>query len=102
MLEVFYLYVAYVCNTSVLKCFCKCFRHMFQVFYLSFFMLQVLHLNVLKVDWVFAHKMYVGSRRECGTPAWPHETQTRADAWMRENGLQLRASGCDCPWTSAC
>jgi hypothetical protein len=33
------------------KRFRKCFRRLFQVFYLSFFcMLQLLHLNVLKVD----------------------------------------------------
>jgi hypothetical protein len=57
-----YLDVAYVSNICkcficmlhifaiVFNCFCKCFRFIFQVFHLSFFMLQVLYLNVLKVD----------------------------------------------------
>ena len=65
MLQVFYLDVAYVCNESVLsrcyvclqwfsnvfRCFCKCFRRMLQVFHLSSFcMLQLLHMDVSKVD----------------------------------------------------
>jgi len=46
--EVFYLDITYICNGF--QVFFKCFRSMFQVFHLSFFMLQVLHLDVSKVD----------------------------------------------------
>jgi len=35
---------------NVFRCFCKCFKRLFQVFYLSFFMLQLLHLDISKVD----------------------------------------------------
>jgi hypothetical protein len=40
MLHMFHTYVASVlsgcciCFTMILKCFCKCFKYMFQVFYL--------------------------------------------------------------------
>ena len=37
-------------------CFRKCFIRLFQVFHLSFFMLQQLHLDILKVDRV----LYMG------------------------------------------
>jgi hypothetical protein len=49
MLQVFYLDVAYVCSDFQVfsGAFFKCFRSMFQVFHC---MLQVLRLNVLKVD----------------------------------------------------
>ena len=51
-LQVFYLNVAYVCNDFQMffRRFCKCFRRLFQVFHVSFFMLQLLHLDVSKVD----------------------------------------------------
>jgi hypothetical protein len=32
----------------IFKCFCKYFRSMFQVFYLSFFCMLALHLNVFE------------------------------------------------------
>jgi hypothetical protein len=60
MLHMFHTYVASVLSercvclqwfSSVFRCFCKCFRYMFQVFHLSsFFMLQMLHPDVSKVD----------------------------------------------------
>jgi hypothetical protein len=34
----------------VFKCFCKCFIRIFQMFHLSFFLSQVLHPNVSKID----------------------------------------------------
>jgi hypothetical protein len=49
MLQVFYLHVACVqWFSSVFRCFCKCFRRMFHLF--SFYTLQVLHLDISKVD----------------------------------------------------
>jgi hypothetical protein len=49
MMQVFYLDVAYVYNGF--KCFCKCFRRMFQIFLFVFErMLQLLHLDVSKLD----------------------------------------------------
>jgi hypothetical protein len=49
MLQVFYLDVAYVCSDFQVfsAVFFKCFRSMFQVFHC---MLQVLCLDILKVD----------------------------------------------------
>jgi hypothetical protein len=73
MLQVFYLDVASVCNgfQEFFRCFCKCFGCIFQVFYLSsFYMLQVLYLNVSIVDRDIAHDMSVGSRR--GREQSPH------------------------------
>ena len=51
-LQVFHQDVVYVCNgfQMFFRRFCKWFRRLFQVFHLSFFMLQLLHLDVLKVD----------------------------------------------------
>ena len=48
--------------------FCKCFRRMFQVFHLSSFcMLQVLYLDVLKVDLDVAYVCTTsGARQGCG------------------------------------
>jgi hypothetical protein len=61
LLPAFHLDVVYV--YSGFKSFCKCFRHMFQVFRLSFFcMLQLLLLDVLKVDRVL-HMGCVGDVR---------------------------------------
>ena len=55
----FYMFLTYVISVFIwtLHMFsyihCKCFSRMFQVFHLSFFFkLQMLHLNVLKVDQV--------------------------------------------------
>jgi hypothetical protein len=45
------------------KCFCKCFKHMFQVFYFFFCMLKMLHVNILKVDRGVAYEICVGSGR---------------------------------------
>ena len=53
MLQLFYLDVTYVLQwfSSVLCVFCKCFRHMFQMFHFVFIrILQVLYLDVSKVD----------------------------------------------------
>ena len=55
MLQVFYLdvLVTFQVFSSV---FCKCFKRMFQVFSFVFFcILQVLHLDVSKVDRDVAH-----------------------------------------------
>ena len=87
----FYIYVSsvlsggYVCFTIVFTCFCKCFSRMFQVFQLSFFfcMLQVLHLNISKVDRVLhiecawegeGHERYPRGATFGGmVPAWPRD-----------------------------
>jgi CBS domain containing-hemolysin-like protein len=59
MLHIFHTYVESVLSrccvclqwfSSVFSCFCKYFRRMFHVFHLFFYMLQVLHLDVSKVD----------------------------------------------------
>jgi hypothetical protein len=59
-----------VCNSFQMffRCFCKCFRRMFQAFHLSSFirgMLQVLYLNVSRVDRTVANGMRKGSGRRC-------------------------------------
>ena len=43
----FHLDVAYVCNgfQMFFRCFHKCFKHLFQVFYLSSFVLPLSHFN---------------------------------------------------------
>jgi hypothetical protein len=59
MMQVFYLDVAYAYNGF--KCFCKCFRRMFQIFLFVFrHILQLLHLDVSKLDRVLhrPHRLF--------------------------------------------
>ena len=71
MLQVFYLDVAYV-----LQCFFKCFTGALQVFqknvssvsYVLRLMLQILYLDVLKVDRVLHIGTHVGSGRDTSGP----------------------------------
>ena len=57
------LSICYECFSgfsSVYRCFCKCFKCMFQVFSFVFFcILQVLHLDVSKVDRDVGHVVMV-------------------------------------------
>jgi hypothetical protein len=122
MLQVFYLDVAYVCNRfQVLSGVFQVFQtHILSVSFISFCMLQVLHLDVLKVD----RMLYMGCLWEAGEgasdpctsghpsgagPAWARETQAWADdvraAWAlrgRVNGArkQTAAAGV-CPYVRA-
>jgi hypothetical protein len=74
------------------KCFCKCFRRIFQVFHLSSDdMLQVLHLDVSKVDQMF--HMF-----QCDPPAaaagGAREVEWGADAtWGRVGRIHRVGSG---------
>jgi hypothetical protein len=55
LLRVFYLDVVYILQwfSSIFRGFRKCFRQLFQLFHLSsFYMLQLLHPNISKVDQV--------------------------------------------------
>jgi hypothetical protein len=108
MLQVFYLHVACVqWFSSVFRCFCKCFRRMFHLF--SFYTLQVLHLDISKVDRVLHMRCMWETGggvsfpvRAARAPARACETQaptgSTGPTWTRkmgrENGLQSRASGC--------
>ena len=80
----FYLNVAYVCNvfSNVFRHFRKCFRQLFQVFHL-FFMLQLLYLDVLKIDRVL-HMGCVceaaGSANDVRGAAWAMSGVTRPTA----------------------
>jgi hypothetical protein len=71
-LQVFNLDVAYVCNgfQMFLGRFRKCFRRLFQVFYVFFCMLQLLHMNISKVAQVMGCAWEVAGRRttfgQCG------------------------------------
>jgi hypothetical protein len=66
--------------SNVFRCFCKCFRRMFYVFHLSFCKLQVLHLDVSKVDQVLhmGCMWEAGGGTQHGSPAWARETQACA------------------------
>jgi hypothetical protein len=83
----------------VFKCFCKCFRRMFQVFHLTFFYVvsvasecfkkdQVLHTECM---WKAGGGMSGPCRRTSRAPAWPHETQCGRATFDRCGAMHGRA-----------
>jgi hypothetical protein len=95
MLQVFYLNIAYVCNSFQVFfiCFCKCFRAYFKCFNCLQLLLQVLCLDASRVDRVL-HKLQCAWEVEGtravparGLAAWTASGQ-HGPVWARETQAQ--------------
>jgi hypothetical protein len=91
-LQGFYLDIVFICNgfKVFLKCFCKCFNHIFQVFYLSLLYVASVTSTYFKIRSDIAHGMRVGR----GGHEWsPHKRVVwakfdgAAPAWPRDAGV---------------